>query len=149
MRMYDILEHKAAGKPLSRAEIQFFMDNLCQDRIPDYQTSALLMAIFLNGMADSELADWTDAMAKSGDLVDLSAVAGIKVDKHSTGGIGDKTTLILGPIIAACGGRLAKSPAAASASPAVPSTSWRRSPASAQHWMRPNSSASPIRWALP
>lgn len=106
--MYDILEHKAAGKPLSRAEIQFFMDNLCQDRIPDYQTSALLMAIFLNSMADSELADWTDAMAKSGDLVDLSAVAGIKVDKHSTGGIGDKTTLILGPIIAACGGRLAK-----------------------------------------
>ena len=108
MRMYDILEDKAAGRALTEAQIHWFMDGLCAGTIPDYQTSALLMAIFLNGMAEDELAVWTDAMARSGDTVDLSAIAGVKVDKHSTGGIGDKTTFILGPIVAACGGRLAK-----------------------------------------
>ncbi len=108
MRMYDILEHKAAGRCLTEAEIAWFMDGLCAGSIPDYQTSALLMAIFLNGMSEDELACWTDAMARSGDTVDLSAIAGVKVDKHSTGGIGDKTTVILGPILAACGGKLAK-----------------------------------------
>ena len=108
MRMYDILEDKAAGRALTEAQIHWFMDGLCAGTIPDYQTSALLMAIFLNGMAEDELAVWTDAMARSGDTVDLSAIAGVKVDKHSTGGIGDKTTVILGPIVAACGGRLAK-----------------------------------------
>lgn len=108
MRMYDILEKKAAGGVLTDGEIHFFMDGLCAGTIPDYQVSALLMAIFIQGMSDAELAVWTDAMAHSGAMVDLSAIHGIKVDKHSTGGIGDKTTVILGPILAACGGRLAK-----------------------------------------
>ncbi len=108
MRMYDILEKKAAGGILTDGEIHFFMDGLCAGTIPDYQVSALLMAIFIQGMSDEELAVWTDAMARSGDMVDLSAIDGVKVDKHSTGGIGDKTTVILGPILAACGGRLAK-----------------------------------------
>lgn len=108
MRMYDILEKKAAGGILTDGEIHFFMDCLCAGTIPDYQVSALLMAIFIQGMSDEELAVWTDAMAHSGAMVDLSAIHGVKVDKHSTGGIGDKTTVILGPILAACGGRLAK-----------------------------------------
>lgn len=108
MRVYDIIEKKAAHGELTGAEMQFFMDGLCAGQIPDYQTSALLMAIFLNGMTDPELAKWTELMANSGDLVDLSAISGIKVDKHSTGGIGDKTTVVLGPIVAACGGKLPK-----------------------------------------
>lgn len=108
MRMYDIIEKKAAHGVLSTQEMQWFMDGLCREEIPDYQTSALLMAIFLNGMTDAEMAKWTELMAKSGDQVDLSAIAGIKVDKHSTGGIGDKTSVILGPMVAACGGKLAK-----------------------------------------
>lgn len=108
MRIYDILEKKAAKRELSAVEMQFFIDNLCAGKIPDYQTSALLMAIFMGGMTDRELAAWTEIMARSGDMVDLSGIDGVKVDKHSTGGIGDKTTVILGPIIAACGGKLAK-----------------------------------------
>ena len=108
MRVYDIIEKKAAGGELTPEEMAFFMDGLCSGAIPDYQTSALLMAIFLRGMTDRELGKWTELMAHSGDMVDLSAVSGVKVDKHSTGGIGDKTTVILGPIVAACGGRLAK-----------------------------------------
>ena len=108
MHAYDILAKKAARQELTPEEMQFFLDGVCRGTIPDYQTSALLMAIFLNGMTDRELAAWTEIMARSGDLVDLSAIEGVKVDKHSTGGIGDKTTVILGPIIAACGGKLAK-----------------------------------------
>ncbi|MCI8524702.1 MAG: thymidine phosphorylase [Oscillospiraceae bacterium] len=108
MRVCDIIEKKAARGELNEEEIQFFLGALCAGSIPDYQTSALLMAIFLNGMTERELARWTLGMARSGDLVDLSAIGGVKVDKHSTGGIGDKTTVILGPIVAACGGKLAK-----------------------------------------
>ena len=108
MHAYDILAKKAAKQELTPEEMKFFLDGVCNGTIPDYQTSALLMAIFLNGMTDRELASWTEIMAHSGDMVDLSAIDGIKVDKHSTGGIGDKTTVILGPIIAACGGKLAK-----------------------------------------
>lgn len=108
MRMYDIIADKRDGKPLSREALQLFVDGLCSGTIPDYQCSALLMAIFLNGMTHQETAELTDIMAKSGDMIDLSKIDGIKVDKHSTGGVGDKTTLILTSIVSACGSKVAK-----------------------------------------
>jgi len=108
VRVYDIIEKKAARGELTEEEMKFYLDGLCAGRVPDYQSAALLMAIFINGMTGRELAEWTALMARSGDLVDLSAIEGVKVDKHSTGGVGDKTTVILGPIVAACGGKLAK-----------------------------------------
>lgn len=108
MRMYDIIEKKRDGKCLAREEIQYVIDGYLAEDIPDYQVSALLMAIFFQGMTDSELGELTEIMAHSGDIVDLSGISGIKVDKHSTGGVGDKTTLIVGPVVAACGVKVAK-----------------------------------------
>ena len=108
MDMYGIIEKKRDGGKLSREEINFFIEGFTTGRIPDYQASALLMAIFLRRMDKEETYFLTDAMMKSGDIVDLSAVHGCKVDKHSTGGVGDKTTLICAPLASACGVPVAK-----------------------------------------
>lgn len=108
MRMIDIIEHKRDGKILTNEEINFFITNYVDGKIPDYQVSALLMAILFRGMSDEEIFNLTNDMLHSGDIIDLSKIKGIKVDKHSTGGVGDKTSLVLGPLIASCGAKLAK-----------------------------------------
>ena len=108
MNMYDIIYKKREGGTLKQEEIDFFIRGMCSGDIPDYQVSALLMAMFLKGMSKEETVLLTDAMKRSGDIMDLSAIKGIKADKHSTGGVGDKTTLIAAPIAAACGVPVAK-----------------------------------------
>lgn len=108
MRMYDIIAKKRDNKTLTDKEIEFVVNGYTNGEIPDYQMSAFLMAVYFNAMTKTELAKFTSCMAHSGDMIDLSAIEGIKVDKHSTGGVGDKTTLIVGPIVAACGIRVAK-----------------------------------------
>lgn len=108
MRMYDLIEKKRDGENLSQEEIQYFIDGYTNDEIPDYQVSALLMAIYFQDMSEDERAMLTSTMVNSGDTIDLSNIAGIKVDKHSTGGVGDTTTLILAPLVASVGVPVAK-----------------------------------------
>lgn len=108
MRMYDLIEKKKCGQSLTTEEIQWMIQEYTDGNIPDYQMSAFLMSVYFKGMNDEEVTTLTEAMAHSGDMIDLSPIEGIKADKHSTGGVGDKTTLIIAPIVASCGIKIAK-----------------------------------------
>lgn len=108
MRIYDIISHKRDGLELSDEEIAFFVKGYTAGKIKDYQAAALLMAIYLRGMTDRETVTLTNEMAHSGDMLDLSDCGGVTVDKHSTGGVGDKTTLVVAPVVASLGAKVAK-----------------------------------------
>ena len=108
MRMVDLIIKKREGGALTRDEIAFWIDGYVNGIIPDYQTSAMAMAILFKGMNEEEVINLTDLMEHSGDTLDLSKLKGVKVDKHSTGGVGDKTSLVLGPMVAACGATMVK-----------------------------------------
>ena len=108
MNVYEIIDKKKRGLELNQTEIEYLINGYVNNEIPDYQISAWFMAVYFQGMTDRELLALTNCMTKSGEIVDLSSIMGVKVDKHSTGGVGDKVTLVVAPIVAACGGKVAK-----------------------------------------
>lgn len=108
MNVYEIIDKKKRGLELNQTEIEYLINGYVNNEIPDYQISAWLMAVYFQRMTDRELLALTNCMTKSGEIVDLSSIMGVKVDKHSTGGVGDKVTLVVAPIVAACGGKVAK-----------------------------------------
>lgn len=108
MNVYEIIDKKKRGLELNQTEIEYLINGYVNNEIPDYQISSWLMAVYFQGMTDRELLALTNCMTKSGEIVDLSSIMGVKVDKHSTGGVGDKVTLVVAPIVAACGGKVAK-----------------------------------------
>ena len=137
MRMVDLIEKKRDGGVLTDDEIRFIIKGFTDGSIPDYQMSAFAMTVFYKGMTDHETAVLTDAMMRSGDTVDLSRFGDKSVDKHSTGGVGDKTTLIVAPIVSRrSAARWPRCPAAASATRAARSTSSNPSPATRPRFRR-------------
>ena len=108
MRMYDIIKKKRDGGELSTEEIRYFINGVTDGSVPDYQAAALCMAIYFKGMSVRETCDLTYAVRDSGDTLDFSAVNGLRVDKHSTGGVGDKTSLVVGAVVASFGVKVAK-----------------------------------------
>ena len=138
MRMTDIIEHKKQGLKLTKEEIEFFVRGYTKGDIPDYQAAALAMAVYFNKMDNEETADLTLAMAHSGDMLDMSEFGNSTVDKHSSGGVGDKTTLIVAPIACAAGCTVAKMSAGAWDLPAELLTSLKQYPAFQQLWRQKN-----------
>src|SRR5580658_1515982 len=103
MRTVDIIRKKRDGGELSREELAHIVEGYTKSQVPDYQVSAFLMAVYFAGLSETEVADFTDVIMRSGVVLDLSAIPGVKVDKHSTGGVGDKTSLIVAPVVATAG----------------------------------------------
>ena len=141
MRMVDLIRKKRDGQPLTREEIRWFTEGYVKNEIPDYQAAAMLRAIYFQGMNRDEIAELTFAIRDSGERMDFSAIKGVRADKHSTGGVGDKTSLIVGPIVASLGVVVAKI-SAASDIPAERWTNWSPSRVTGQTSRKKSSSTS-------